>query len=263
MLACPNGYISEEGSSFCSICSAGTYETNYNTKCKKCSAGYYSDAGAHTCSECPSGFISEEGSSFCSICPEGTYETNYNIILMLVLIHVQVVLVVIFLKKVQVHVQFVHQGLMIRILIQNARNVKIIMILQLGHISALKKILFLLNAILAIIILPINAKYVQKVIIVKEVFLHIQLVLMEHFQRKVLVFVLNARQEQKVLVIELNVLNALQDIFLLKAHRNAQFVLLEHFRRKVLVFVLNVQQKQKVLVIEVNVLNALQDIFLL
>lgn len=160
------GYISNEGSSNCTICPAGTFETNDHKLCKNCSSGYYSEEGVHECSWCPKGFILNGGSSKCTICPAGTFEANDNT------------------KCKECNNNY------------DSLN---------GSDLCFKKNSSPSHVILVITILRINIKYAQQVIIVKEVFLHIKLVLMEQFQRKVLVFVLNASQEQKVLVIEINV----------------------------------------------------------
>lgn len=88
---CSVGYLFKTNK--CEACPAGTRYVAKGTKeykslkalfrhnativseayCKKCSAGYYSPAGATNCTPCPVNTYSSSGASSCTTCPKGTY----------------------------------------------------------------------------------------------------------------------------------------------------------------------------------------------
>ena len=45
------GYVSEEGSSVCTMCPGGTYTSN--NKCEQCPANTFSSPGSSSCTPCP------------------------------------------------------------------------------------------------------------------------------------------------------------------------------------------------------------------
>ena len=71
-LSCPIGYISEDGSTKCQLCGAGTFGEN----CKNCPSGYARQASAKDvkrCQQCQAGETSSIGASVCSPCELGEF----------------------------------------------------------------------------------------------------------------------------------------------------------------------------------------------
>jgi len=69
---CEDGFIAaEEGSGFCSVCSAGTYSNSNNTVCVDCGIGKMSGTAASSCELCENGkFTNAQGSSECTLCTD-------------------------------------------------------------------------------------------------------------------------------------------------------------------------------------------------
>ena len=61
-----------EGSTSCSICPVGTYETS-NKYCFNCTEGTYSNkTGATSCTKCPDGTYSDiTGATYCKLSSDG------------------------------------------------------------------------------------------------------------------------------------------------------------------------------------------------
>eukprot|EP01138_Halocafeteria_seosinensis_P000617 gb/GECG01000632.1/.p1 GENE.gb/GECG01000632.1/~~gb/GECG01000632.1/.p1 ORF type:complete len:2178 (+),score=195.34 gb/GECG01000632.1/:1-6534(+) len=90
---CQAGATSMAGSTICSLCPAGKFETNHDEcmncdegktssngsdSCAQCPAGTFALLQQNGCDECPDGEISSEGSSECYACDSGTYERNHT-----------------------------------------------------------------------------------------------------------------------------------------------------------------------------------------
>ena len=91
-VGCPTGWSSEEGSTKCQACGAGTYGAGCNpcekgtyrngsdpitTSCRKCSTGYYSDdVGQGSCLPCiPGEYNAKVGAINCTSCQKDSYST--------------------------------------------------------------------------------------------------------------------------------------------------------------------------------------------
>ena len=71
-LSCPIGYISEDGSTKCQLCGAGTFGEN----CKNCPSGYARQGNVKDvkrCQQCQAGETSSIGASVCSPCELGEF----------------------------------------------------------------------------------------------------------------------------------------------------------------------------------------------
>ena len=59
---CDGGYVSNAGSTVCTVCEAGTY-----------------DDGSNRCADCDDGYISSVGETVCTVCSAGEYDDGSNI----------------------------------------------------------------------------------------------------------------------------------------------------------------------------------------
>ena len=70
---CPPDTYSNENTTMCSNCSAGTEQPSYGrTSCEQCREGYFS-VSSGPCQPCAAGTSSAEGSSWCNNCPANKF----------------------------------------------------------------------------------------------------------------------------------------------------------------------------------------------
>jgi hypothetical protein len=69
---CPEGHVSNEGSSSCTMCEPGKGPNSSQAQCEDCKIGYFSnESTGGSCEKCPSGHVSNKGSSSCTMCEPG------------------------------------------------------------------------------------------------------------------------------------------------------------------------------------------------